>query len=84
MSKVQLRREESTFLDCYNPFIRLCGVWRGYFMKGEFCMEKNKCKAHVTELTVEELRERLEALKDEKFILTVSLQIGDDDDDEKA
>lgn len=53
-------------------------------MKGEFCMEKNKCKAHVTELTVEELRERLEALKDEKFILTVSLQIGDDDDDEKA
>lgn len=47
-------------------------------------MKKNKCKAHVTELTVEELRERLEVLKDDKFILTVSLQIGDDDDDEKA
>ena len=46
-------------------------------------MEKNKCKAHVTELTVEELRERLEALKDEKFILTVFLQKGGDDD-EKA
>ena len=47
-------------------------------------MEKNKCKAHVTELTVEELRERLEALKDEKFILTISLQKGGDDSDEKA
>lgn len=46
-------------------------------------MEKNKCKAHVTELTVEELRERLGALKDEKFILTVFLQKGGDDD-EKA
>ena len=40
-------------------------------------MKKNKCKAHVTELTVEEL-------KDDKFILTVSLQKGGDDDDEKA
>lgn len=47
-------------------------------------MEKNKCKAHVTELTVEELRERLEELKDEEFILSIPLQIGDDDDDEKA
>ena len=54
------------------------------FTKGESCMKKNKCKAHVTELTVEELRERLEALKDEKFILTVSLQKGGDDGDEKA
>jgi hypothetical protein len=47
-------------------------------------MKKNKCKAHATELTVEGLRERLEALKDEKFILTVSLQKGGDDGDEKA
>lgn len=47
-------------------------------------MEKNKCIAHVTELTMEELRERLEALKDEKFILTVSLQKGGDDGGEKA
>lgn len=47
-------------------------------------MEKNKYKAHVTELTMEELRERLEALKDDKFILTVSLQKRGDDGDEKA
>ena len=47
---------------------------KGRFMKGESCMKKNKCKAHVTELTVEELRERLEVLKDDKFILTISLQ----------
>lgn len=47
-------------------------------------MKKNKCKAHVTELTMEELRERLEALKDDKFILTIFLQKGGDDDDEKA
>lgn len=57
---------------------------KGSFTKGESCMKKNKCKAHVTELTMEELRERLEALKDDKFILTVSLQKGGDDDDEKA
>ena len=57
---------------------------KGSFAKGEFCMKKNKCKAHVTELTVEELRERLEALKDDKFILTISLQKGGDDGDEKA
>ena len=49
--------------------------------KGRFT---NKCKAHVTELTVEELRERLEALKDDKFILTISLEKGGDDGDEKA
>ena len=47
-------------------------------------MKKNKCKAHVTELTVEELRERLEALKDEAFIFTVPLQKGGDDGDEKT
>ena len=47
-------------------------------------MKKNKCNAHVTELTVEELRERLEALKDGEFILTVPLQKGGDDGDEKA
>lgn len=57
---------------------------KGSFAKGEFCMEKNKCKAHATELTVEELRERLEALRDDKFILTISLQKGGDDGDEKA
>ena len=57
---------------------------KGGFTKGGDCMEKNKCIAHVTELTMEELRERLEALKDDKFILTVSLQKGGDDDDEKA
>ena len=57
---------------------------KGSFTKGGGCMEKNKCKAPVTELTMEELRERLEALKDEKFILTVSLQKGGDDGDEKA
>lgn len=47
-------------------------------------MKKNKCEAYVTELTVEGLRERLEELMDEKFILTVSLQKGGDDGDEKA
>ena len=36
------------------------------------------------DLIVVELRRRLEALKDDKFILTVSLQKGGDDDDEKA
>jgi len=33
---------------------------------------------------MEALRERLEELKDEEFILSIPLQIGDDDDDEKA
>jgi hypothetical protein len=46
-------------------------------------MEKNKSRSHETELTVEALRERLEALKDEAFILTVPLQKGGDDGDEK-
>lgn len=36
------------------------------------------------DLIVVELRRRLEALKDDKFILTISLQKGGDDDDEKA
>lgn len=36
------------------------------------------------DLIVGELRRRLEALKDDKFILTVSLQKGGDDDGEKA
>ena len=35
-------------------------------------------------LIVRELRRRLEELKDDKFILTVSLQKGGDDGDEKA
>ena len=47
-------------------------------------MKKNKSRSHETELTVEALRERLEALKDDKFILTISLQKGGDDGDEKA
>ena len=47
-------------------------------------MKKNKCKAHVTELTVEALRARLDALKAVKVILTISLQKGGDDGDEKA
>ncbi len=47
-------------------------------------MKKNKSRSHETELTVEALRERLEALKDGEFILTVPLQKGGDDGDEKA
>ena len=47
-------------------------------------MEKNKSRSHVTELTVEALRDCLEALKDDKFILTISLEKGGDDGDEKA
>ena len=47
-------------------------------------MKKEKIKSQEAKLTMEALRERLEALKDDKFILTVSLQKGDDDDDEKA
>ena len=54
------------------------------FLKGGFCVKKEKNKSQEAELTMEALRERLEALKDEKFILTVSLQKGGDDGDEKA
>ena len=47
-------------------------------------MEKNKSRSHETELTVGALRERLEELKEEAFILTIPLRKGGDDDDEKA
>ncbi|WP_314822217.1 hypothetical protein [Stomatobaculum longum] len=47
-------------------------------------MKKEKIKSQEAELTMEALRERLEELKDEAFILSIPLQIGDDDDDEKA
>lgn len=54
------------------------------FLKEGVCVKKEKIKSQEAKLTMEALRERLEALKDDKFILTVSLQKGDDDDDEKA
>lgn len=54
------------------------------FLKGGFCVKKEKNKSQEAELTMEALRERLEELKDEEFILSIPLQIGDDDDDEKA
>lgn len=47
-------------------------------------MKKEKIKSQEAKLTMEALRERLEALKDDKFILTISLQKGGDDGDEKA
>lgn len=46
-------------------------------------MEEKETK-QSKDLIVGELRRRLEVLKDDKFILTVSLQKGGDDDDEKA
>ena len=54
------------------------------FAKGGGGVEKNKFETLEPDLTKEQLRERLEALKDEKFILTVSLQKGGDDDDKKV
>ena len=54
------------------------------FLKGGVRVKKEKIKSQEAELTMEALRERLEALKDDKFILTVSLQKGGDDGDEKA
>lgn len=47
-------------------------------------MKKKKIKSQEAELTMEALRERLEELRDEEYILSIPLQIGDDDDDEKA
>lgn len=54
------------------------------FLKGGVRVKKEKIKSQEAELTMEALRERLEELKDEEFILSIPLQIGDDDDDEKA
>ena len=54
------------------------------FLKGGVRVKKEKIKSQEAELTMEALRERLEELKDEEFILSITLQIGDDDDDEKA
>lgn len=47
-------------------------------------MKKEKIKSQEAELTMEALRERLKELRDEEYILSIPLQIGDDDDDEKA
>ena len=52
-----------------------------HFLKGGVCVKKEKIKSQEAKLTMEE---RLEELKDEEFILSIPLQIGDDDDDEKA
>lgn len=54
------------------------------FLKGGVCVKKEKIKSQEAKLTMEALRERLEELKEEEFILSIPLQIGDDDDDEKA
>ena len=54
------------------------------FLKEGVCVKKEKIKSQEAKLTMEALRERLEALKDDKFILTISLQKGGDDGDEKA